>query len=160
MRVVRIQSLSLRCTLALKLIPRSVLVRFQASAVCLLLVAAREVSVLRKSLVLCYAVLDHFRGTLRGKAVDQCFVTVIGGIADEDVKNGMLASATSARLTAPADVAVQQQLVEQLGAAVTAVTLLVCCVAAPDVSVLMDAPPAELEPSRRPPCVCSSARSP
>ena len=79
-----------------------------------------KVSMLRNSLVLCIAVLDHCRGKLRGKAVDQCFVTVTGGFADKDVDNGKLASAASKRLTAPANFAVQQRLVEQLGAAVAA----------------------------------------
>ena len=76
----------------------------------------------RSFLELSIAVPDHCRGTLRGKAVDRCFETVIGGLADEDVDNRMLASAATKRLTAHADIAFQQRLVEQLGAAITAVT--------------------------------------
>ena len=46
---------------------------------------------------------DFCPRTLRGKAVDQSFETVIGGLADEDVDNRMLAK----RLTINADVGLQ-----------------------------------------------------
>merc|ERR1719284_483773 len=80
-----------------------------------------KVSVRRCFLELSIAVLDFCPRTLRGKAVDQSFETVIGGLADEDVDNRMLASEATKRLTTNADVGLQQRLVEQLGAAITAV---------------------------------------
>ena len=58
--------------------------------------------------------------------------------ADVFAGPGNLASAASKRLTAPTNVAVKQRLVGQLGAAVTAMTLLVFCVPTPDVSVFCD----------------------